>query len=844
MGITSSRAGQKRQAGGARASRTAWLTGLIIALLLVLAGAFRAFESLEGGLIDSRIRWAASLSPEPSDRIVHIDIDEEALEKIDRWPWNREDLAYAIDAMRLAGTKTILLDLLITHPQKERLRESGGRIERFSDDHALAEAIRKAGNVLVACALESRDAEEGGTAIEVRLPIPIVLDAAAGLGIVNAGFGQGDSQTIVRELPAFTDVDGTRFWQLGVRATAHYLGVPEAEIEAAGDELVLGDRRMRLRRGKFVVPWRPRTETETDERRAEARAGGRPFVEVDGEPRPWQLIHDRISITELVQVGRVLAGFERAQRRAIGVIENAPGPYDGPLNDDKIEETDSNAEFMLMDFSEGVSTARDALAAALETETDPAIRADLIERLTLAEALVAWPALRDAASNGAASDALSTLELLRERLDGKLAVVGWTAEGAIADFYPTALGGRTPGAMVHSATANGILTGHWFHRVHAIIDTLGLVALGLIGVLSGTLMRPGRGWILAVGVVVGYSIANVFWWFGVKDTILSLAPLVIVCLGAWLGVRLARAADDLRERARVTKMFRSRVSSNLVDYLTEHPERMNMEGEERELTMCFTDLAGFTSLSEKLGGPRTVRVLNRCLGDLTHEMLERRAYVNKFLGDGIMAFWGAPIEDDRQADHAVESVVACYEVLARINDDFVREGLPPLGLRAGIATGRVIVGDCGAPPKLNDYTVIGDSVNLSARLESANKLLGTHAMVNGTTYERLSEETRSNVLWRHLGCLRVVGQTADIPIHEIVVPRPGEDVDALGSWIKRTHDAVEAYRGGRYEASRDLWDALRNEARGGAGATLYRDACAAILSGEQDACEALVLTSK
>ena len=148
-----------------------------------------------------------------------------------------------------------------------------------------------------------------------------------------------------------------------------------------------------------------------------------------------------------------------------------------------------------------------------------------------------------------------------------------------------------------------------------------------------------------------------------------------------------------------------------------------MAGQCREVSILFADLAGFTTASERMGPEATVALLNRCMRDLTEQLTEHSAYVNKFLGDGLLAFWSAFGEQEDQADLACSAALACGRVIDAINAD--RPNDPPLRARVGVATGEAIVGDCGAPPKLNDYTVIGDTANLAARLESANKQFGT-----------------------------------------------------------------------------------------------------------------------
>jgi adenylate cyclase len=234
------------------------------------------------------------------------------------------------------------------------------------------------------------------------------------------------------------------------------------------------------------------------------------------------------------------------------------------------------------------------------------------------------------------------------------------------------------------------------------------------------------------------------------------------------------------------------------------------------MTVIFADLAGFTTVAETLGGQATVSTLNRYMTRLTDVLVDQGAYVNKFLGDGVMAFWSAFADDPGQCTKACMAALRCQRAVVELNRDPAFGTVPEIAMRIGIATGRVVVGDCGAPPALNDYTVIGDSVNLAARLESANKQFGTGVLINGTTREQLAPDLPLRL--RSLGKIVVVGQSAAVPIFEVLGP------DAPEELIELSDRAVLAYASGAFDECRAALDAL--EARHGQAklAKLYREA--------------------
>jgi adenylate cyclase len=192
----------------------------------------------------------------------------------------------------------------------------------------------------------------------------------------------------------------------------------------------------------------------------------------------------------------------------------------------------------------------------------------------------------------------------------------------------------------------------------------------------------------------------------------------------------------------------------------------------------FGDLAGFTSISERMDTEETVALLNRCMSGLAERLTEHHGYVNKFLGDGFLAFWSAFGDQPEQADLACHAAVECQAFMRTINQQ-AAVGMPQLGLRIGIATGEALVGDCGAPPRLNDYTVIGDVANLAARLESANKQFGTSILLDGRTQSLIQS---SDLPLCEIGPVQVVGREGVVHIWTLVADSfPPESIEAAST---------------------------------------------------------------
>jgi adenylate cyclase len=237
---------------------------------------------------------------------------------------------------------------------------------------------------------------------------------------------------------------------------------------------------------------------------------------------------------------------------------------------------------------------------------------------------------------------------------------------------------------------------------------------------------------------------------------------MVAILSCWVSCQLVEIVIEKLERNRITRRFSTYVDPALVDYVIEHPDESVTEGQEREMTVVFTDLAGFTTISEALK-EKVIPLLNEYLGLMSSIIKKHNGLVNKFLGDGIMFFFNAPRANPNHAIDAVETVLEMQHELVAFNEGLRRRGLPAITMRAGITTGSMVVGDAGGKGR-SDYTVIGDNVNLAARLESANKATDTKVMMTARTVELLN----GRFLVRPTARLQVKGKTEGVDTCELI----------------------------------------------------------------------------
>jgi class 3 adenylate cyclase len=313
--------------------------------------------------------------------------------------------------------------------------------------------------------------------------------------------------------------------------------------------------------------------------------------------------------------------------------------------------------------------------------------------------------------------------------------------------------------------------------------------------------KSGAGISTAVttSIIAAWILLSGIWAFEIHDLMIPVAIPVLAAMASQAVSVSTAAVVHQREKARITRQFRARVSPQLVERLAANPNALSMRGEQRTATILFGDLAGFTTISEKLGSEAVVATLNLYMSAMANELTERRAYVNKFLGDGLLAFWSAFEPEPEQGQLAAEACRACQRVVKAIGERPDRQSLPKVSLRLGVATGVVTIGDCGAPPDLNDYTVIGDSANLAARLESANKQFGTAILFCGTTRALIHDSGGLPIV--SLGRVVVVGQSVPIDLYTMLVEDP------QAGWIESVGRAVEAFAKGDFATCASAWDA-------------------------------------
>jgi adenylate cyclase len=350
----------------------------------------------------------------------------------------------------------------------------------------------------------------------------------------------------------------------------------------------------------------------------------------------------------------------------------------------------------------------------------------------------------------------------------KIVVVGVTAAGLHDVFaVPFATGGKMTGGVVHANVIDQALSSR-FIRPASLATQLGLVAgCALLGALAFVFMSVR--WAAVLSALAMLALTGLTQWAFRRGAWLPVAlPAFGLAFSAVGGLGYAYFVEGSEKRA-VKRLFSRYLSRDVYEQLLANPSLAELGGRRRDMSVLFSDIRGFTTLTEQGRAEDVVEQLNEYFSRMVDVVFEHRGTLDKFVGDMVMALFGAPLDDPRHADHAVETALEMIRQLDVLNEQWAARGLPRLAIGIGVNSGEMIAGNIGAE-KVRSYTVIGDAVNLGSRLQSLNKEHGTTIIISEQTTRRL--ERRYDL--RPLGTVVVKGKSQPVAIFEVVVPQaPG-----------------------------------------------------------------------
>ncbi|WP_010257143.1 CHASE2 domain-containing protein [Treponema primitia] len=835
------------------------------------------FTSLDNRVFDLFLGTVPSLTED--DSVLIITVDDNAIANVGIFPWTRDILADAIVFLREMGADTVVFDLsypdrspmridpeyvqntlpgildneflginnsvaqvldalstgalrpsdlgeykeqLFEHNQLVRntIGEAVSFVSRDVDEY-FARSLAFFGKAYLTLTMTPDSSSTGGTENMLYLkehvalknisaagdtltpneagilpPIAPLLNSAGGAGFVNA---LPDKDGYRRRIHLVLKHGDDYYGHLALTALREMIGSPEIVVtntaitlKGANIRGTVRDIRIpRSRDGTVLIKW-PK----------------KPFVDYN-ILSSWQLIRYKQLEEEFVRNLRVMesSGF-------FYYLGDVPNPLDAYTRALHIREESPLEQGRFEDYRK---IRREYLEAAETFLGGPA------------ETLI----LEDVAGNGdlenfvralfgAGREQFDTLMDIRrtvgEKVQGSLSVIGVNAT-SMTDNGMITFEERFPNVGIYAAAANMILAGEFLDDIPRIVSLLIALALSLgLGIL---IHRLDVGKSIAAGILAMILSATFFLLFFIitKRYLGAAVPFISVTL-TFLSLQAINFFSTTREKSFLRSAFSRYLAPQVIEEILQDPSKLNLGGEERKMTALFTDIRGFSTISEYLSPADLVSLLNIYLTDMSNIILENRGTVDKYEGDAIIAFFGAPVHMEEHAVLACRTAIQIKKAETRLNQQILDESAsplppftrivldktldsPPLFTRIGINTGDMIVGNMGTPDKMN-YTIMGHSVNLASRLEGVNKQFNTGGIL-------ISEYTKNEIgdtfVTRRLDRVRVVGINTAIQLYELLEEQ-NQAPTALQDFVQNWEKALLLYENRQFLEAKKLFKVL------------------------------------
>lgn len=667
-------------------------------------------------------------------RIILVNVDQASLDHFEKdnipFPWPRSLYNPIIEYSTAGGAKAVIFDILYNNDSPYGV----------GVDQDFADAIEASGRVHLAAALNQGTegtpltslsrfglpyqgaAPENLERLSASLPLPVLLDSAAGMGNVKS---RNDADGVFRRVVPFTTANGRLMPMLGASAI-----VNEARTHRSGTQF--GGQP----HGPLDAPAGVESGGDFGE-----QSGGR-FI--DGA---IEIGDHRIPINDQ---GEMLIRFH-----------GPPGTYPSY----------SAANVIISAMrDQQAGKASGAMAQGDEDQVDAPI--------------IPKDAFRDA-----------------------YVIVGYTALG-LFDNKATPLSPLSPGMEIHANLLDNILNSDYMVPVSKTANTLFSGLVTVLAVASVFLFNGVLAWAVAILALLGAVYFALSQAFGAGHLIGLWSVLSTMITGLILASAYRYRVEG-KDRRFISKAFGRYVSPQILTELKAHPEKLTLGGEKAVLTLLFSDLEGFTSISEQMSPEDVVKFLNLHMSAMTSIIYRHGGTVQSFAGDGIFAFWGAPVKNPDQAILACRAAIDMQAENERLEDELIAAGYLPVKLRVGINSGAVVVGNMGSEQRF-DYTPIGDSVNLAARLEGINKLYKTDILLSAATADAIDGQLDL----RRVDKVRVKGKEEPI---EIFTPCADKRLNEMNE------AAIMAYRQQHWDDAVQRFESILGSWPGDSIANLYID---------------------
>ncbi len=366
--------------------------------------------------------------------------------------------------------------------------------------------------------------------------------------------------------------------------------------------------------------------------------------------------------------------------------------------------------------------------------------------------------------------------------EGKMVLIGVTSPIEHDDYTVPISNKDMPGVEIHANLVQSILTKDFLYY-QGDVTTLGVIFLfALLTSIFLFRFKMHIATVLVAVLAIAYIFFSIIYTFDSGIIMNILYPLLSISM-VYIALVVVYYRTEERSRKWITSVFGKYVSPVVIDNLIKNPDKINLGGEKRNITIFFSDIRGFTSISERIAPEELVRLLNEYLTEMTSIIMKDQGLVDKYMGDAIMAFWGAPLDQPNHAEMACSSSLEMMDKLRELQKKWKKEGIPSFDIGIGLNSGDAIVGNMGSASRF-DYTAMGDNVNLASRMEGLNKTYGTNIIITENTLKIVKDKFET----RELDVVKVKGKKKPIFIYELLSQK-----DQLS---KKQRDFIRLYEAG------------------------------------------------
>lgn len=610
-----------------------------------------------------------------------------------------------------------------------------------------------------------------------------ILSRAAGGGFPHVLV---DPDGVRRRIDLVVSYGGKYFGQLAFAPLVHYLGDPEIDLYA--DHIVLKGAREPGRparditvpltsQGDFLLNW-PKKPFSTSYRQMSYYSLIRYEEQEDQLLTLLRGMADANYLSFYPDGPALFQAYDQAETIKQKVLSGGSPDSIPAYRELRAGFFDAVGRFLDSNVEQQILAQIDAALAKRgissgQREQFTAIRADVVSKFQDTRTLYA--ALMESRS------------YLSHELAGSFCLIGATATST-TDFGVNPFDRQYANVGTHATMANSILSGRFVEELPPWYSSAMTAILGLGLFLIIRRRTPLQSILIGVGFILA-SLCGAILLFVLTGTYLAVTAPLIALLLIFTVFTIVRFLSEARQKSYIRNAFGHYLSGDVINELIADPEKLSLGGQQKELTAIFTDVKGFSTISEQLTPADLVLLLNSYLTEMSDIILEERGTIDKYEGDAIISFFGAPVSLDDHATHACAAALRMKVAEARLNERFAAEGLTPgpLLTRIGINTGEMVVGNMGTVNKMN-YTIMGNSVNLASRLEGVNKQYGTWILVSEATKGRCSD----GFLFRKLDRVRVVGIQQPVRLYELV-GQQGSGDSALSATVERFHAVLDLF---------------------------------------------------